>query len=255
MPGEVIVCLPNNAGWPVEPLADLCTVISRGSAPVYVDRSDILAIGQRCVTAGGFERSLARAHSSRATKGLLLAEAGDVLLNSTGTGTIGRSCVFDAGGTFIIDGHVTVLRPAPGKADGRWLNALLRTPWGQTFLETHRRDPRHHRRRHPQDRADHREAEAGQAGPAPRPPHPRHRRKRRAARPHAPSRAVQGFGAGADSEGVECGPRARTLFINHEGNDSVTKGLPHGRAHGPVSPSRQSDFVRFTGSVARSAVH
>lgn len=67
---------------------------------------------------------------------VLIPERGDVLLNSTGTGTIGRSCVFSAEGSFVVDGHVTVLRPKHGQTDGRWLNAVLRTPWGQSFLET-----------------------------------------------------------------------------------------------------------------------
>ncbi len=68
-------------------------------------------------------------------RNVLRPEFGDVLLNSTGTGTIGRSVVFDHDGTFIVDGHVTVLRPKAGAADGGWLNALLRTSWGQSHLE------------------------------------------------------------------------------------------------------------------------
>jgi type I restriction enzyme S subunit len=101
-----------------------------------VERSEVRAIGQRCVAAAGFEPSFARPHSPGAMDRVLIAETGDVLLNSTGTGTIGRSCVFLGEGTFIVDGHVTVLRPQPDRSDGRWLNALLRTPWGQRFLET-----------------------------------------------------------------------------------------------------------------------
>lgn len=136
MIAEPTIRIPNPAGWPVHRLGDLCDLISRGSAPVYVDNSDILAIGQRCVTAGGFDARVARAHSTRARTGLLIAESGDVLLNSTGTGTIGRSCVFAGRGTFMVDGHVTVLRQASTKTDGRWLNAVLRSSWGQAFLET-----------------------------------------------------------------------------------------------------------------------
>ncbi|MCA9593751.1 MAG: restriction endonuclease subunit S [Myxococcales bacterium] len=68
--------------------------------------------------------------------GALVAKADDVLLNSTGTGTIGRSSVFPGMEGFVVDGHVTVLRPRRETTEGRWLNAVLRTPWGQTFLET-----------------------------------------------------------------------------------------------------------------------
>jgi len=68
-------------------------------------------------------------------RNVLRPESGDVLLNSTGTGTIGRSVVLDHDGAFIVDGHVTVLRPKAEVADGRWLNALLRTSWVQSHLE------------------------------------------------------------------------------------------------------------------------
>lgn len=94
-----------------------------------------MAIGQRCVASNGFAPDYARPHSYRAMQNVLQPESGDVLLNSTGTGTIGRSVVFNAPGRFIVDGHVTVLRSYPELADARWLNAILRTPWLQRHLE------------------------------------------------------------------------------------------------------------------------
>jgi type I restriction enzyme S subunit len=132
---DTILQIPNVAEWPERSLAKMCSTMARGTAPVYVEHSHVLAIGQRCVSSTGFVSSFARPHSSRATRNVLKPEIGDVLLNSTGTGTIGRSCVFDAQGAFIVDGHVTVLRPVEGEFRGEWLNALLRTDWGQRHLE------------------------------------------------------------------------------------------------------------------------
>jgi len=129
------VSIPNEAGWPKKTLDELCSMISRGTAPVYVEGSSVLAIGQRCVTTSRFVPEFARPHADRAMRNVLRPESGDVLLNSTGTGTIGRSVVFDHDGAFIVDGHVTVLRPRAEAADGRWLNAVLRTSWGQSHLE------------------------------------------------------------------------------------------------------------------------
>jgi len=129
------VSIPNEAGWPAKTLDELCSLISRGTAPVYVESSSVLAIGQRCVTTSRFAPEFARPHSERAMRNVLRPESGDVLLNSTGTGTIGRSVVFGHDGAFIVDGHVTVLRPKPESADGRWLNIVLRTSWGQRHLE------------------------------------------------------------------------------------------------------------------------
>ena len=136
MAGSPRISLPNHARWPNETLSALCSTVSRGSAPRYVERSLVMAIGQRCVAASGFEPSAARPHAESVTAGTLCPEAGDVLLNSTGTGTIGRSAVFDGRGRFIVDGHVTLLRPRLTKAHGRWLNSVLQTWWGQNFLET-----------------------------------------------------------------------------------------------------------------------
>ena len=130
-----VIDIPNEAGWPERTLERMCSIISRGTAPVYVEHSDVLAIGQRCVTALGFDPSFARPHSARAMRNVLKPELGDVLLNSTGTGTIGRSCVFDSSKDFIVDGHVTLLRSAPDHFRGEWLDAVLRSSWSQNHLE------------------------------------------------------------------------------------------------------------------------
>lgn len=127
--------IPNEAGWPTRTLERMCSTISRGTAPVYVEHSDVLAIGQRCVTALGFDPTFARPHSSHAMNNVLKPNVGDVLLNSTGTGTIGRSCIFDSSKDFIVDGHVTLLRSAPDQFRGEWLDAVLRTSWVQNHLE------------------------------------------------------------------------------------------------------------------------
>ncbi|MFK5734854.1 restriction endonuclease subunit S [Pseudomonas urmiensis] len=132
---ELNVDIPNEADWPIQSIDSLCSLISRGTAPVYVDHSEVLAIGQRCVASTGFAPDFARPHSHRAMRNVLRPESGDVLLNSTGTGTIGRSVVFNSPGTFIVDGHVTVMRPRAELADSRWLNSVLRTPALQRHLE------------------------------------------------------------------------------------------------------------------------
>lgn len=132
---ELNVDIPNQAGWPMQSVDSLCSLISRGTAPVYVEHSEVLAIGQRCVTSKEFAPDFARPHSHLAMRNVLRPEFGDVLLNSTGTGTIGRSVVFNSPGAFIVDGHVTVIRPRAELADSRWLNSVLRTPPLQRHLE------------------------------------------------------------------------------------------------------------------------
>lgn len=130
------ISIPNIPDWPSRKIGEVCQLISRGFAPAYVDYSRIRVIGQRCVQNDSFNASAARFHDIRISR-VMRAENGDILLNSTGTGTIGRSCVFrPEGGDYIVDGHVTVLRPSL-TVDSRWLNSLLRSPWGQRHLESY----------------------------------------------------------------------------------------------------------------------
>lgn len=130
-----VLVIPNYQDWEYQALEQLCVHVGRGTAPCYVEQSDVKAIGQRCVSKTGFDPSYARPHSERAMAGTLQAIDGDVLLNSTGTGTIGRSVVFRESGSFIVDGHVTALRPKEGKFSSVWLSAVLQSPWGQEHLE------------------------------------------------------------------------------------------------------------------------
>src|SRR5882724_2210199 len=111
MAASTHISMPNDAGWPYEAIDTLCSTVSRGSAPVYAEHSPVMAIGQRCVAPSGFDAAAARPHSESVMEGPLSPETGDILLNSTGTGTIGRSVVFADPGRFIVDGHVTLLRP------------------------------------------------------------------------------------------------------------------------------------------------
>ncbi len=119
----------SEANWPIRRLGDLVTLLRRCTAPVYVYDSDVMAIGQRCVTDTDFDGSRSRPHSATAISNVVTPEAGDVLINSTGTGTIGRSVIFrDQTRRYIVDGHVTVARPRRTELVGRWLNDVLRSP-------------------------------------------------------------------------------------------------------------------------------
>lgn len=131
-----MIGIPDIAGWPLREIGEVCELISRGFAPAYVEYSPVKVIGQRCVQNSGFDDAAVRFNDSRVTRALY-AKAGDVLLNSTGTGTIGRSCVFqEEDGRYIVDSHVTVLRPS-ASLDSRWVNSLLRSSWGQRYLESY----------------------------------------------------------------------------------------------------------------------
>jgi type I restriction enzyme M protein len=61
---------------------------------------------------------------------------GDVLIASTGTGTLGKACVFDLDKPALADGHVTIIRPDTSKIDPHYLADYLRE--GAGAIQIHR---------------------------------------------------------------------------------------------------------------------
>ncbi|WP_137191218.1 N-6 DNA methylase [Stenotrophomonas rhizophila] len=57
-------------------------------------------------------------------------QLGDVLLSSTGDGTLGKACVYDLDMPAIADGHVTILRVNPKEVDPYFLADYLRCGFG-----------------------------------------------------------------------------------------------------------------------------
>lgn len=60
---------------------------------------------------------------------------GDVLLSSTGDGTIGKCCVYRSNKPAIADGHVTIIRPDLTKVDPDYLCDYLRAGFGNAQAE------------------------------------------------------------------------------------------------------------------------
>lgn len=63
-----------------------------------------------------------------------LVKNGDVLLSSTGDGTLGKCCVFDLNIPAIADGHVTIIRVDSKKIDPYYLADYLRNGFGATQI-------------------------------------------------------------------------------------------------------------------------
>lgn len=134
---ESAIGIRRDPRWTERSLSDVTELLRRGTAPSYVSSSPIQVIGQRCVQLSGFKPEAARPHDPAQASRSLIAKRGDVLLNSTGAGTIGRSCLFDDEGVFAVDSHVTALRARRDLVEPRWIDLILRSPWGQSRLETH----------------------------------------------------------------------------------------------------------------------
>jgi type I restriction enzyme S subunit len=112
---EKLFSLPH--GWEWVRLGDVCSYIQRGKGPAYVDNSDFFVISQKCVRWTGLDLSQARfidPESVTKYEAIRLLCEGDILWNSTGTGTIGRACLVPplVNKQFLVaDSHVTVVRP------------------------------------------------------------------------------------------------------------------------------------------------
>lgn len=101
-------------GWERKPIEQLTSFVNRGIAPRYDDDADGLVINQKCIRSGRLDLSLAR-HQSREFKPDRQVQHGDILVNSTGEGTLGRVAqVLAPIDDCTVDTHVTIVRPAPG---------------------------------------------------------------------------------------------------------------------------------------------
>jgi len=101
-------------GWESLPVSTLTTYLSRGIAPHYDDEAEGLVINQKCIRNGRLDLTLAR-HQSREFKPERQVLLGDVLINSTGEGTLGRVAqVKRAIPECTVDSHITIVRPGPG---------------------------------------------------------------------------------------------------------------------------------------------
>lgn len=99
-------------GWSFECLGDVTAYINRGVAPKYDEEAGTLVIGQKCIRDQRLSLTLARQQSKKVSLEKIVRQ-GDVLINSTGTGTLGRVAQAEQVPVgLIVDSHITIVRPA-----------------------------------------------------------------------------------------------------------------------------------------------
>ena len=97
--------------WENVNLEEITSLISRGIAPKYSDDSAQMVINQKCIRNHMIDLSLARAHTPKTINEKWL-RFGDLLINSTGDGTLGRTAqVWFQPQNLTVDSHVTIVRP------------------------------------------------------------------------------------------------------------------------------------------------
>ena len=98
--------------WENVTLEDITALVSRGITPKYADDTDQIVINQKCIRNHMIDLSLARTHTPKVINEKWL-RFGDLLINSTGDGTLGRAAqVWFQPKNLTVDSHVTIVRPA-----------------------------------------------------------------------------------------------------------------------------------------------
>lgn len=98
--------------WKNVTLEDITTLVSRGITPKYADDTAQIVINQKCIRNHMIDLSFARSHRPKVINNKWL-QFGDLLINSTGDGTLGRAAqVWFQPHNLTVDSHVTIVRPA-----------------------------------------------------------------------------------------------------------------------------------------------
>lgn len=131
---EFLYELPSSWQW--ARLGRLCSYIQRGKSPVYSDRGNCQVISQKCVRWTGLDLSVSRFISDESLAKYdqsRFVQKGDILWNSTGTGTIGRACLCQVEkDQLVVDSHVTLVRPILTSSE--YLCRWIESPFVQTRI-------------------------------------------------------------------------------------------------------------------------
>ena len=104
--------------WQTKKLGDVCSLLNRGISPAYLEEGGVCVLNQKCVRDHEVSYEPSRRHDSKAKKVAeeRFIQLGDVLVNSTGTGTLGRVAQVrdEPEEATTVDSHVSIVRPKPG---------------------------------------------------------------------------------------------------------------------------------------------
>ena len=100
--------------WEMVELREVTELIKRGITPKYTENNGTIVLNQRCIRNNSVQYEFCRKHNHNEKK---ISEDkyiqnGDVLVNSTGVGTLGRVAqYFGEDNKITADSHITIVRP------------------------------------------------------------------------------------------------------------------------------------------------
>jgi type I restriction enzyme, S subunit len=100
-------------GWEIKKLGEVCEWINRGISPKYITGKGLMVLNQKCIRNHRINFDPARIHDNKlkSVDSARLVQIGDVLVNSTGTGTLGRVAQVKHAAKATVDSHITIVRP------------------------------------------------------------------------------------------------------------------------------------------------
>ncbi len=128
--------------WPSVSFDEMPTLVSavyRGKSPVYDDKSKAVIINQKCVRwndmAMEFAKSVSETWLAKADAELM-TRPGDILVNSTGEGTIGRAALItEKAAGYLFDSHVLLVRVDETQVNASLLAEIINSPHGQKQID------------------------------------------------------------------------------------------------------------------------
>ncbi|GGM82802.1 hypothetical protein GCM10010967_13130 [Dyadobacter beijingensis] len=114
-------------GWDVKPLSEINLELTRGISPKYTEDTGLPVINQRCVRNNTVDFSFCRLHDAKAKPVRKLVQVGDILVNSTGVGTLGRVAVVKRleHSLTTADSHVTIVRADSSQVEPYYLGISM----------------------------------------------------------------------------------------------------------------------------------
>ena len=138
--------------WKETQLLDLCSLIKRGIGPKYTESEGVSVLNQRCIRdfTVSFENARLNNLELKKIPEDRYLESFDILVNSTGVGTLGRVAQIGlVENNMTVDSHVTIVRATPEDIYPKYLGYVLKAKQaeieflgegstGQTELSRHR---------------------------------------------------------------------------------------------------------------------
>ena len=116
-------------GWEAKKLGDVSALLNRGVSPIYIDQDGVRVLNQKCIRNHSITYEQSRRHdsSSKPVSPERFIRLGDVLVNSTGTGTLGRVAQVHEmpNEPTTVDSHVTIVRPKDGMFYNEFFGYML----------------------------------------------------------------------------------------------------------------------------------